>query len=174
MAAGVLPYSIVDNEIYFLLGQEDGYNKTFDIGQWCEFGGSLDAGENYLEGAVRECYEESMGILGNKTQIESAIQREHTVLYHTFKKSGATFLIHIPFDSNLPQMFNRFREYAMAHLKQKLKHSKKEIIETGCYEKKKIAWFPATKLDSTDLRGHFKAILPELITIISNKHNIDY
>ena len=172
MAAGVLPYSIVGNQIYFLLGQEDGYNSTFDNNQWCEFGGSLDSGESYLDGAIRECYEESMGILGNKAFIEKLVSLEKTVLYHKYKKDGATFLIQIPFDLNLPILFSRFREYAMVHLKHKLNHTKKEIIDTGCYEKKRIGWFLVEKLDEINLRGHFKAVLPDLISIISNKHNI--
>lgn len=68
--AGVLPYCIKNNEVYFLLSKE-GYGS--DKNTWCDFGGARDPGESAVQTAAREAWEESRGIMGNQKQIEMAI-----------------------------------------------------------------------------------------------------
>lgn len=61
----VIPYSMKDNELYFLLGRD---NKTREI---CDFGGGIKKGETIISGAIRELYQESKDILGSKYKNES-------------------------------------------------------------------------------------------------------
>ncbi|NGX59514.1 MAG: hypothetical protein KR126chlam3_00666 [Chlamydiae bacterium] len=68
--AGVLPYCIRDNEVYFLLSNE-GFGSAKRT--WCDFGGGKDKGESPLQTAARECWEESRGILGDRKTIEQNI-----------------------------------------------------------------------------------------------------
>ncbi len=68
--AGVLPYCIRDDEVFFLLSEE-GYGSAKHT--WCDFGGAKDRGESPLQTAARECWEESRGILGDRKTIEQNI-----------------------------------------------------------------------------------------------------
>ncbi len=74
--AGVLPYCIRDNEVYFLLSKE-GFGSTKRT--WCDFGGGKDKGESPLQTAARECWEESRGILGDRKTIEQNISLSHVI-----------------------------------------------------------------------------------------------
>jgi len=56
MGAGVIPFTVIDDEVYFL------FQKTFTgrkVGYLIDFGGGLGEGEEYRETAVREFVEET-------------------------------------------------------------------------------------------------------------------
>ena len=56
MGAGVLPFAVNDNKVYFL------FQKTFTgrkVGYLIDFGGGLGAYEDYRESAIREFVEET-------------------------------------------------------------------------------------------------------------------
>ena len=56
MGAGVIPFAVIDGEVYFL------FQKTFTgrkVGYLIDFGGGLGEGENYRETAIREFVEET-------------------------------------------------------------------------------------------------------------------
>lgn len=56
MGAGVLPFSVIDGEVYFL------FQKTFTgrkVGYLIDFGGGLGKGEDYRQTAIREFVEET-------------------------------------------------------------------------------------------------------------------
>ena len=51
MGAGVIPFAVLDSEVFFL------FQKTFTgrkVGHLIDFGGGLGAGEDYQETAIRE------------------------------------------------------------------------------------------------------------------------
>lgn len=56
--AGVIPYTCVNNKLYFLLGKD---TKTKEL---TDFGGGVKLTETSLKGAVREFKEETSGIFG--------------------------------------------------------------------------------------------------------------
>ena len=68
--AGVLPYCVKNNEVYFLLSKE-GYGRDWNT--WCDFGGAGEKGEPFIETAAREGWEESRDILGDKETIKRKI-----------------------------------------------------------------------------------------------------
>lgn len=56
MGAGVIPFVVIDGEVYFL------FQKTFTgrkVGYFVDFGGGLGEGEDYRETAIREFVEET-------------------------------------------------------------------------------------------------------------------
>jgi 8-oxo-dGTP pyrophosphatase MutT (NUDIX family) len=56
MGAGVIPFSVSEGKVYFL------FQTTFTgrkVGYYIDFGGGLDAGENFREAAIREFVEET-------------------------------------------------------------------------------------------------------------------
>jgi 8-oxo-dGTP pyrophosphatase MutT (NUDIX family) len=56
MGAGVIPFAVIDDEVYFL------FQKTFTgrkVGYLIDFGGGLGDGEDYRETAIREFVEET-------------------------------------------------------------------------------------------------------------------
>ena len=56
MGAGVIPFAVIDGEVYFL------FQKTFTgrkVGYFIDFGGGLGEGEDYRETAIREFVEET-------------------------------------------------------------------------------------------------------------------
>lgn len=56
MGAGVIPFAVIDGEVYFL------FQKTFTgrkVGYLIDFGGGLGEGEDYRETAIREFVEET-------------------------------------------------------------------------------------------------------------------
>ena len=65
MGGGILPYTIHEGDIYFLLSRESVDYKWKESGLWSDFGGNeeeTDEGEKSLT-ASREFYEETMGCI---------------------------------------------------------------------------------------------------------------
>lgn len=74
ISAGILWYSVVpgSDKVFFLLGKEVNEMapqlKKYEMAPllkkcWCEFGGKMEEGEEEEEAAVREAFEESLGVL---------------------------------------------------------------------------------------------------------------
>jgi len=66
--AGILPVAFNGQNILFLFGQER------ETGEWSDFGGARDDGEQLIETAAREGYEETSGLLGAREQINQGIR----------------------------------------------------------------------------------------------------
>ncbi len=68
--AGVIPFTVRDNHIYFLLGID---RRTREL---TDFGGGVKSTETMVEGALREFYEESCKIFGDiitKSDLEKSM-----------------------------------------------------------------------------------------------------
>ena len=132
MYVGVLPYTYdINNNLLFLLGRERYVEGWKDSHLWSGFGGKLEKKDiSIIEGAAREAYEESMGILGTVEQIVNNIYRDYNLLIienhnknniieninsseiQNYLKNinlnkdkvryAAIFLYNIDYDSNLP------------------------------------------------------------------------
>lgn len=82
---GVLAYSVINNEVHFLLGKEK-WGK--DKGTWCILSGRKDPDDaSNLVAACREAYEESAGLIG---KIDSIAQKVISL-----NGSQSTFLLEI-------------------------------------------------------------------------------
>ena len=126
--AGVIPYKIVNKEFYILLGEEG------DGDGWCGFGGGPERGETPQETAVREAWEESMGLLGTKEQIKISIHNSDWILTGN-KKDGTQsiqYLVDAPM--GIDTSFNEVLKY--------LNYCNQGCFpKTGCYEKSQVKWF---------------------------------
>lgn len=66
---GVLPYTIVENKLYFCFGVDK------SSGDYTDFAGSVELGEDVIDGALREFEEESRNVFGciNKEKIQNLL-----------------------------------------------------------------------------------------------------
>jgi len=135
MGAGVLPIAIHNGDIYFLISREYLHAKK-DGGLWCDFGGGKDNNETFNATAIRECYEESNGILGTKTTITELIRN---ALDNITLGGYRTYIVMIEYDKSLP---NTFRKDFLS-----IKKNNPELIcKNGLYEKDMIKWISRDNL----------------------------
>ena len=124
---GILPYSIIQDKYYFLLGQE---SQGDDAGKWSGFGGRLEAGESIYQGAAREAYEESMGFLGSEKELLQEINDLNMI-------ADNTFLIYREYDPKLPELYKRVYQYVQGILL---------VPPEGYLEKKDVRWFTSEEI----------------------------
>lgn len=156
--AGVLPWARVPDtgEIVVLLGQERFEPGWRDGGRWSDFGGGTEPAvdRDRIEAAAREAYEETMGMLGSRAEIEAALRAaaEAGRLGEARSPKGASvFLWEVPYDATLPRQFARVRAYALeaATAHDKTGTTGVRACATpakGYYEKRAIEWVPAATL----------------------------
>ncbi|AVK77575.1 hypothetical protein pmac_cds_887 [Pandoravirus macleodensis] len=158
--AGVLPWARVSDtgEIVILLGQERFEPGWRDGGRWSDFGGGTepDMDRDRIEAAAREAYEETMGMLGSRVEIEAALRAAAQAgrLQEARSPKGASvFLLEVPYDAALPRQFARVRAYALeaAAARDKTGTTGGHLCATpakGYYEKRAVEWVPAPTLAS--------------------------
>lgn len=101
---GVLCYALDEatQHVYFLLGKE-----TYD-NLWCDFSGGPKRDEPYLETAVREFEEESMGLIMPAEKLKQELLAHRYTLCLRMD-NRVTFVKRIPFRPELPQLFADYR-----------------------------------------------------------------
>ncbi|AVK76556.1 hypothetical protein pneo_cds_949 [Pandoravirus neocaledonia] len=156
--AGVLPWARVPDtgEVVVLLGQERFEPGWRDGGRWSDFGGGTEPAvdRDRIEAAAREAYEETMGMLGSRAEIEAALRAaaEAGGLGEARSPKGASvFLWEVPYDAALPRQFARVRAYALeaAAARDKTDTTGGRLCATpakGYYEKRAVEWVPASTL----------------------------
>ena len=115
-ASGVLPFCIVENTVFYLLGKESYRKGFYEYGTWCDFGGSITKkamGEfdPALVTAAQELLEESIGTCAkdnsNLKDVCSYIQNNLYMVITSFfgkKIPYRMYVVRIPF-SNIPEEF---------------------------------------------------------------------
>lgn len=147
--AGILPYAIVRGEVAVLLGKEihiDGWNGS---NKWAPFGGSIDPGETVHAAAMREGYEETMGMFGTPRDLERRVDPEPWT-----HQGGATYLLRISYDKRLPSYFRNFLRYSQTCTSGQ--------CPEGWYEKTQLKWVWLRKLHRENLRPEFRDTLRSL------------
>jgi 8-oxo-dGTP pyrophosphatase MutT (NUDIX family) len=144
---GVLPYAEHKGQLWLLLGKELRIANWSGSEKWSPFGGGVDPGESLETAAVREGYEESMGLLGSQASMRRRGQRwPH--------QGGLTLLLPLQYDRRLPQYFRQFFNYA--------KRCRGQTCPEGWYEKTHIKWVPLDRVHTLDLRPEFRRTLRSL------------
>ena len=111
-AAGVLPYFIHGNRIFFVLGRSrvGGKLSTF-TGKRCEY----DVEETVVETAAREFTEETLAVmLSRKEALERVQSCPHEHIIKSRSPRGldcSTFLVQVPFNRHYPSVFERLRDF---------------------------------------------------------------
>ena len=98
-SAGILPYAIHKEKVYFLLG------KDYKDDAWSDFGGKVELQDNCIpyRTAAREFYEESIGSIFSYDSVENLLKNEvnyKLVMSHTLNGSPYyMYVIQIPYDN---------------------------------------------------------------------------
>ena len=163
MGGGILPIARSNNgDIYLLFSRERvEHNPYKDKGKWCDFGGSKDGNETQEETAVRECVEESGGILGDKDDIYKLIKNHLKGII--YDKCYSIWIVEVQYNRELPHIFEW-------HFKDVLKNNIDLIKENnGLYEKDKLEWIKLSTLHKKKhkFRPFYKRFIPKIIEILS-------
>lgn len=148
--AGIQPIAVhpTTKEVYLLVGQEQDFGDGwYDSGKYAGFGGKIEKGESIAECAVREGYEESMGVLGTKKDLKKLIHKDRLFVHDGYYM----YIIVVPYDVNLPTIFNNVYDYINKCVKitgeKYSKGTKKtEQCPHGYFEKRAIKWVSLREL----------------------------
>lgn len=158
MGAGILPFAINNNEIYFLFGKE---NKFNDTPGWADFGGGVEPKEDILNAAIREGWEESTGFLGDPKNIKKEIIKNNKMYLEIKNKTlnYRTYLLPMEYDEKLVEYFNKSQNCIQNNL------SKDMIKKTFIFEKQEIKWFRINELKSKIhlFRKFYQEIVKEIL-----------
>tara|TARA_Y100000389_G_C17443474_1_gene510107 strand:- start:1440 stop:1916 length:477 start_codon:yes stop_codon:yes gene_type:complete len=158
MGAGILPYSIYNGEIYILFSREY-IIKTKDA--WSDFGGKKENRESYLETAIREGWEETVGFFGTKESVRRLVN-ENTKGYITFR-GHRSYLVKIPYNENLPNEFRR-------HFLKVKRETPELILKNGLYEKDKLKWVKLKNIYKfkSNMRRFYKHFTKYIIQLLNS------
>lgn len=130
-AAGILPYTYFNGNVYLLLGKDvrDNY--------WSDFGGKseIQDGEKPMNTAIREFYEETCGIIMDPKSLKIKMNNVQSVTFSNTQNNKVYYMyaIEIPYNSVYRGVFRRMIMY--------LKHIK---MFQRTIEKTDIKWVNAT------------------------------
>jgi 8-oxo-dGTP pyrophosphatase MutT (NUDIX family) len=105
---GVLFYTIHNSQLYYLVGKEI-YNKQYN-----DFGGGRNHGESYIDCAARECFEETLGLLGSQMDIKNKLQYANRYL---IGNKYYVYLLRIPYNKHINREYRQLvHQYKAAKL----------------------------------------------------------
>lgn len=136
--AGILPYYYnSDGELYFLIGQEPN-------GEWADFGGRMDPGEDTKTTALREFSEETRLVFGkyakNVKLTKKVPVKKYLQASIQYIKPRITGYVNHP--KNYYRMYLAQVDYIPAHVFEK-------AAKIPHYEKTHYAWVPAEDFVNT-------------------------
>lgn len=143
--AGILPYTIIHDELFFLLGCE-----TSD-GSWSDFGGKseFEDAADLIQTACREFAEETLGSVSiNNQEMRRRVLSEDTLVLQSTTYSGkpyTTYVVHIPWSPQYMIQFYKTHRFLTEH-----------VVSTyrKYLEKFQIRWFHARDILRTSLSTH--------------------
>lgn len=148
---GVVPYALAPDtgRVLVLLGRE---RFGGDRGRWSAFGGGVDVkrgeGADTAAIAARECFEETMGILGDLDMLRAALGNPG--VYRLEVPAGVHYLLPCAYMPDLPQAFLDLRERTREALRDR--HAYHPSLE-----KDMVAWVPLEAItDRKDPTYHFR------------------
>jgi 8-oxo-dGTP pyrophosphatase MutT (NUDIX family) len=137
MGAGILPVALHNNELYFLFGKENRFEKSAP--GFADFGGGTEPGETYLQTALREGSEELTGFLGDQKELKQRLNKSGTFnldyKHENTEKMYRTFIFPLDYDDKLVYYYNNNQRFIQKHLDPKV------IQNTRIFEKSEIRWF---------------------------------
>ena len=161
--AGILPFQINENNLYFLLGQDKD-------GSWSDFGGRVDfRDKNIKETAVREFYEETIGVVLDIDTITSMLNsNKHYVLVESKTLNGSPYymyLVRVPYN-HYRNEFKKFYKF-LKHINTYDKYMEK--IDIRWYSKDSLL-MSLKNDDHIPLRKVFKNTILKHVDTVSNIH----
>lgn len=132
-SAGIVPFSVFRKRVFVLLGKEMFVPETRQGDNWAAFGGSLEAGEDVVDGAAREFYEETAGCVMALAEARQRIsQHKYLCTSDVFPKRGKAerlYFMYVPY-KDYPTHFRNAKQFAQ-HVSGNV-----EIVE-----KSQLKWF---------------------------------
>jgi len=163
MGAGILPTCIYKNKLYFLFGKEHDY---CDTPGWSDFGGGTDAGETYMQTAIREGGEELTGFLGSDAELSSMLKKHGTFTIDNKSGNHGNYRMHIfplEYDPALPHYYNNNQRFLQSHLDVSI------IKKTKIFEKAEIRWICIN--DILRMKKQFRSYFQEIVQKIHEKRH---
>jgi 8-oxo-dGTP pyrophosphatase MutT (NUDIX family) len=163
MGAGILPVAIHNNELYFLFGKENQFEKSAP--GFADFGGGSEPNETYFQTAIREGSEELTGFLGDQKELKRAL-KQTGMFFIDFKPNNTekiyrTFILPIEYDDKLVYYFNNNQRFIQKHLDPKV------IQNTRIFEKSEIRWFNLKDMEKN--KEVFRSFYQNIVNIILGK-----
>ena len=148
MGGGVIPMSVNPaGERVFLLGRERWVPVWKGSCRWSGFEGSRKEGESMLRTAIREFFEESMGVVGtDETDWIARLQsraywlrivlRVQHMRRESFERYHTTYVVPIPWDNDIPARFHdlRCRVEQVDRLVQQWRYRRPSVLGPPCTE----------------------------------------
>lgn len=153
---GVLPIAIIGGrgsqrgrqrgrKLMFLLSREQEFKGWKGSGKYADFGGAIEKGENVLDCAAREGYEESMGFMGSLEEMRKKVTPTDKDFVDAFtvpnENNHMMFVVKMYYNKYLPKMFRDVFEYIT---KCGTKIPEGKIVVAGCpegfIEKDELRW----------------------------------
>lgn len=165
MGAGILPVAFHNNDLYFLFGKENRFEKSAP--GFADFGGGTDNNETYFQTAIREGSEELTGFLGDQKDLKKRLKKGGTFILD-YKSDNAsklyrTFIFPIDYDDKLVYYYNNNQRFLQKHLDPKV------IQNTRIFEKEEIRWFSLKKMKEE--KRIFRPFYQNIVNIILEKEN---
>lgn len=151
--AGILPTSVFNGKRYYLIGRESLKIKFKESGLYSDFGGGIEKNETKLNAAIREGFEETIGIIGDKKVIRNLIRNK---LYKKVNiNNEVIYVVKIKYDKNLPNKFKHKYKTLYSFLKKSPKNIQKKF--KSYLEKDKVMWLTKEEMikNKKNLRKHF-------------------
>ena len=151
--AYVLPLAEHEKHLFVLLGQERHHH------QWSGFGGRKNKkSESPEETAARECWEESMGFLGNRGYIQKHLTDRLDLpdCHHSY------FSLYIDYIPELPRIYRDTYDFLL--------HCGRRRLNKFCSEKVAIDWIDWSILRETILNGEHQCSFVNGNTCILDRH----
>ena len=172
MGAGILPISIYNGKLMFLFSRE-APQQGKAAGLWSDFGGGTEKikgkRETPFQTAIREGWEESNGILGNKKDVSNLLRKHliREIVLNDNKGKYTTYLVLVDYNKHIIKRFSN-------DFKQMKKKNPKLLSEhNGLYEKDKIKWISYNTLKNhmTIFRPFYKPIIKKIISNFNHNSN---
>ncbi len=177
---GIQAYTIINGELYIILGKESYEEGWSGSETWSSFGGRPNYDvypnqiENALDEAIREFDEESMGIFGSKENIREKISKKY---YLNETKTALSFFLFIEFEdpSNIDVIVDVFKNIYLHFAQCTIEDNNRRLRLPGpCYdgflEKTDLGFFKVSDLDTilvnVKFREEYLKDLPYLVNII--------
>ena len=159
-SAGVLLYRWVNDEVYFLLGNDNKYKCWSDFGGKCEHKDRSDS----IHTAAREFYEETAGVIMSLYDAQKSLQQSKRLQCLSFKKRPYyMYLLHYEdTNDNIVQDFSN-----------QIKFIKTKQVCKRFKEKNEVKWFTIDdiKNNKVDIRTVFWSSFMTNFNIICNHVN---
>ena len=150
-SAGILPYTIRNDKIYYLLGRD-----WRDEG-WSDFGGKVEDKDsnNIIKTAIREFYEETMGCVLSECELIKKMDCENVKYIKSVTLNGSPYFMYFLYvhDENYQLYFKKIYDFLFFS----------NISETKYMEKCELIWIESNEMYTSNkdvkMRNIFKRTL---------------